>query len=522
MTHFFDGASKELRKNIFLKDGTLFISDAWKGESELIEFIGVARRRDGIFKTEYLSVENFQKSFARHNIDVSPDDEADNNDVRNYAIRLLKTAYEENASDIHIADYGTNGVIQFRCLGMLRLYENLPGTKTQVLMKILYDTFGQQQTTTGFTPRVRQDGRIAKREYLPEQVHSIRVHTEPLECAQADNGTGCLMLLRLLYDRTSATGTLDNRLTMLGYGPSDIERFRLLTERKGTVYIAGQTGHGKSTLLKHIMEAQVEESPEKSLQSIEDPPEYPLIGVKQIMVNPGDPIADPAARSRLYIEAIAGAMRSDPDWLMIGEIRYPDAAVAAIDAALTGHSVWSTIHGGSALGILLRMVSLLNSAHYAAPLEYLCDHNVTAGLIYQCLVPVLCPDCKQPLLETHRKDLEYRQEVLPDNAFDRLRKTVNHSEGVCIRGKGCKTCKNVGFVEQTVAAEVIATNQTLLNYVRNGSTLDAYSYWRNSMGGKTYIEDAISKIEAGILDPRMTELRLGVPLNFDSQERNKC
>lgn len=512
MRTFFEGAGDELRKNMFLEEGTLYISETWFGEPEVISFVGLAKKR-GVINVEYLEIGEFQKRYATRAKDSGlSDSDFAPSELQEYAIKLLHSAYDENASDIHIADYGTYGVIEFRCLGMLRPYTQLPGAKARHLIAVLYGTMSQQGSTTSHTPSVRQDARIARREFLPQKVHSIRVHTEPLECAQAEGGTGCLMLLRLLYDRTMAVGDLTQRLDSLGYTGKDIARFRFLTERSGLTIISGPTGHGKSTLLKHVMEAQAQESPEKAFMSIEDPPEYPLNNVKQVMVATGNIVTDPEARGRNYIDAIAGAMRSDPDVLMIGEIRFPEAAVAAIDAALTGHSVFATLHANNALGIIMRMQSLLNSANYSDPLEYLCDHNVIAGLIYQRLVPVLCSHCKVKLIGSTP---EQRRKAMPDYAYERLKKAVNTPDNVHIRGEGCDQCKQAGFTDQTVAAEVIVTDHTILKHIRRGSIGDAYQYWRGTMRGKTFIEDAVSKIESGLLDPHMTELRLGVPLTFD-------
>ncbi len=156
--------------------------------------------------------------------------------------------------------------------------------------------------------------------------------------------------MRLLYDQTEASGRLRERLSKLGYSVQQINRFSFLTTRSGLTLLSGPTGHGKSTALKHIMECMASENPEKAYMSIEDPPEYPLENVYQSQVNSGYDLST-GERGERYRDAIAGAMRSDPDTLMVGEIRYPDAAVAALDAAQTGHGVWSTImqtlHGAS-------------------------------------------------------------------------------------------------------------------------------------------------------------------------------
>ncbi|MEG1609965.1 MAG: ATPase, T2SS/T4P/T4SS family, partial [Bilophila sp.] len=122
------------------------------------------------------------------------------------------------------------------------------------------------------------------------------------------------------------------------------------------------------------MESMAAENPEKAYITSEDPPEFPLSGVEQVLVstNADRSSVDEKKRGLAYTNAIAGAMRSDPDVLMIGEIRYPEAATAAIDAALTGHGVFVTLHANNAFGIIPRMESLLNAAGYVSPLDHLC------------------------------------------------------------------------------------------------------------------------------------------------------
>jgi type II secretory ATPase GspE/PulE/Tfp pilus assembly ATPase PilB-like protein len=493
---------------MFLDNGILKVSSAWRGTPELMSFYELARRR-GVIEVEFLKAEDFQRSYEDNSRLENTEDK--NSELQAFAKDLIQKAYEQKASDIHIADFGTYGTIEFRCLGMLKKISEMTGDKIQHLIAVIYSTMSSQCSTTSHSPSVYQDARITRREFLPSAVNSIRVHTAPIECSGGD-ADSCFMVLRLLYDSTNASGSLYNRLTCLGYSQPDINRFRFLTERSGLVVVSAPTGHGKTTVLNHTMEAQAFESPEKSFQSIEDPPERTMMGVKQVKVNTSANFDDPESRMREYINALANALRLDPDVLMIGEIRYPDAAVAAIDAALTGHSVWTTLHANNALGIILRMQSLLSKA-YAEPLEYLCDHNVVAGLIYQRLVPVLCPQCKIRLRDLD--DAAYRRSVMPDYTFERLKKAVENPENVHVRGKGCNHCQGVGFTEQTIVAEVIVTDQTILKLIRRESISSAYQYWRTTLHGRTYIQDAIGKIEAGILDPHKTELRLGVPLTFD-------
>ncbi len=509
--NMFRGVSTELAQNMFYDPDTkiVYINSAWKRDVEVSSFVGLAKKR-GAVDIEFLESDIFVQQSAVAKIATG---ETHHSDLQHEARKLFRRAFDAKSSDIHISDYGTHGVVKFRSLGMMHKVADLPGITAKQLIGVIYGTMSQQCTTSSHTPSVRQDARIARREFLPESVHSIRVHTEPIECSQAEGGVGCKMILRLLYDRTKAKGDMASRLKMLGYDDLAVEQFRYLSERTGLIIIAGPTGHGKSTLLKHVMEAQAHDSPEKSFLSVEDPPEYPLVGIDQIMVNTGSSSTDEAEMKQQYISALAGVLRSDLDSLMIGEIRYPEAATAAIDAALSGHTVWATLHANSAIGIIRRMMSRLEADGNSDPLEFLCDSSVTAGLIYQRLVPVLCPNCKLRIPDVKKEDLDV---VLPEYVRNRLIRVINDMDNVFVRNRqGCPHCGSYGFVDQTVAAEIIVTDEAFLQHIRKGNIAAAHEHWITQLKGKSHIQDAIAKIEKGILDPFMTEKRIGVPLTYN-------
>jgi len=504
-TSLIGSVPQDLRGRIVIDGGVVRVSKELQGKASLDSFVSLARRR-GVREITWHKPDEFDAKFRA----VAQFTEGAKSNVQAYAVRLLRDAYECGASDIHITNYGAYGAVQMRRLGLLSDYGQLAAGDSSQLIRAIYETMTEAADST-FSQTERQDGRIVHRKFLPAEVHSVRVHTEPLECAQSENGNGTFMALRLLYDSTKATGTLEERVTALGYTATDASRLRFLTQRTGLTIISGPTGHGKSTLLKHVMESMADENPERNHMSVEDPPEYPLMGTKQIMVNTnGNSAVDPTERGRAYMNAIAGCMRSDPDVLMIGEIRYPEAAGAAIDAALTGHGVWATLHANNGFGIIRRMVSLLNAADYVNPLEYLCDHNVLAGLIYQRLVPQLCPECKVPLQEAQKG-----KHALPGPVFDRLLRVLDDPNGVHVRGDGCAHCRQLGITGQRVAAEVIQTDPTLLSHLRRDDFAKAESYWRHDLKGRSYVAHAVELIGAGQVDPHLAELRLGVPLDFD-------
>jgi type II secretory ATPase GspE/PulE/Tfp pilus assembly ATPase PilB-like protein len=514
MQTILDEAPKEMLSDLSLIDRTLYCSETRKGDPLFISFQSYARRMKAVAEIQFVPAESFRRKYG----ESQPKALMEMSDIQGYATNLIRIARDKKASDIHLSYRGSHGVIKFRCLGMLRDYAKIPSARMQSLIGTYYNTLSMSPSTSTFIPGTRQDSRIVSRKFLPEGVHSVRLHSEPLECAETEGEPGTLMLLRLLDDRTEAKGGLKERLTALGYDAIDIAKFQSLVERTGLTIISGPTGHGKSTLLKHLMDSQALQNPQKSYMSIEDPPEYTFESVYQTRVSTNSNEAvDQHKRDLEYINAIYGAMRSDPDVIMIGEIRYAEAAKAAIVAALTGHGAFATLHANHALGIIMRMKALLDEAKVSDPLEYLGNHNVLSGLVYQRLLPVLCPHCKIPFTSfftASDEEKKHMNKVLPPLTFERLMKTVKDRDQVYILGRGCSECDQLGIVGQTVAAEIIVTDETLLRHVRHGNSDKAYEYWLHEMNGRTYIQHAIEGISQGRLDPYMSELRLGVPLDF--------
>ena len=488
-----------IKKRVALVDGVLHLSNELKGNLEMVSMVETLRRR-GIKDYEFHHPNEFDKMFS-HRVARETTD----NEIQEYAADLIKKARQSDASDIHVIDYGSYTLVQLRVLGLLEDYTQLGAEFGQTLISTIYQSLAKGDASS-FSRLERQDGRIHDRKYLPPSVHSVRVHCEPIECSQSEEGVGTSLALRLLYDGTTASGTLTERLTTLGYFPEQCETFEAQIRRTGLHIISGPTGSGKSTALKHVMESLVTNSPGRSYYSIEDPPEVPMKGVRQVRVGTNSK----QSRSESYSDAVAGAMRGDPDTIMIGEIRYVEAAAAAIEISLTSHACWTTLHASDALGIVTRLASLMVK-DFANPLDHICHDNVLATLVYQRLLPVLCPECKIRMFSGSREKLG---QYIPTDVLKRLMEVCDDMDGVYVRGPGCETCKQRGVVSRTVAAEVIDMDQEMLRRLRKGNYSDASDYWLNDKKGTTYLNNAVTLIKNGQVDPSMAEEQLGVPLNF--------
>lgn len=513
-----------MRGRLALMESGLVASEELQGTLPLIN-LASQLRAVGVANVEFVPASRFDADFAR----FASRSGIGENEIQQLAIDLLARAYECGATDIHLAHMGTHVRSRFRVLGLLRDDQEYDADTGARMIRAIYEHLGAAQDAPAFDVNSRLDGRIINRDYLPQGLYSVRIHSEPIECDGAPDGKGTFMPLRLLRDTTGASGSLEERLGKLGYTCEEVtlydnegharraraqtDIFRELSARTGIVFISGPTGSGKSTALAHCMEALIEERPGDNFLSIEDPPEKPIKGMYQIPVisKEGD------ERGDAYTNAIAGTNRDDTDTVMIGEIRYAEAALATVEVALSGNAVWATIHAADALGIIQRLDVQLR-ALVANPLQVVCDPIVLSGLVFQRLVPKLCPHCRIPLRE-------YRN-VISRDCLARLRRAIPEDmifggargEGVFVRGHGCEHCKDSGhpgLYRQTVVAEVVALDARLLALLRERRREEARRYWLTELHGMTYLEHARHLIATGILGPMITEEMLAMPIDAD-------
>ena len=495
-----------IRDRVFLDSGILYVSEELQGKPELVQFIAINRVRGNKIFT-YLPPEEFNEK--NNELNKSKDIDATNdNEVEKVIKKILNAAYSKHASDIHVLDKGAYTIVRTRIHGQLIDFETYPKELGKAVQRVFYSK-SSSTSRPEMSVEHRLESRIVGSDILPKAIHSARLHTEPTETQPREKAAS--MFLRLLYDSTKASGTLEQRMGQLGFTEQQIRTLRYLTARTGLVVLSGPTGHGKSTALVHLMESMAAENPGKCFVSVEDPPEYPIRGVIQFLVSTAtDEESSLEELAKRYNDAIAGTMRSDLDVCMIGEMRYPETVKAAINIAMSGHSVYSTFHANNALGIVSRMVNFLTSAgaSYQEALETVCDVNVLAGLVYQRLLPVLCPECKRKMTQGD----EYPEDI-------KTRLAGKGIEEFYVVGPGCSHCNKMGIVGQTVAAEVIAVDPEMLALLRTPGTgiQQAREYWLQDKQGQTYVQHAIELIRQGLVDPIRAEERLGVPIDFETQ-----
>jgi type II secretory ATPase GspE/PulE/Tfp pilus assembly ATPase PilB-like protein len=427
------------------------------------------------------------------------------------AAKLFEEVAREGASDIHIRKHENFADVFIRVDGHLRHHAQWHGDYAYQLCRTIYGAIADI-AETNFNPHQPQAARIANAEMLPESLYGIRIASLP-------KVGGFFMALRLLYDDTGVEqGGMTQRLKNLGYSKVQTDVIRYMRERpSGINILAGPTGSGKSTTQKHVLEALAIEHPELNIMTVEDPPEYPMLGVVQVPVMAAGGSSDQGnqeKRQEAFGDTIRAVLRSDPDIIMIGEIRDAESAHLALQAAMTGHQVWTTLHANSSFAIISRMVDLLGG-QINNPLNVIADNSSLTGLMFQRLITRLCPYCSVPLneVDADMRGTEFKRVLY------RLSQLANfESNDVTIRFKsleGCEHCNYKGEKGRTVLAETVAPDPEMLRLIRENPTLSpAQHYWLNTQQGKTIIRHALEKIEKGEIDASSAENALG-PLNYD-------
>lgn len=410
-------------------------------------------------------------------------------DMQREALDLFVDAVTAKASDIHIRVHKERCTILFRVNNDLTTVRQEPSAWGSALCSAIYHSLADVSDAT-FEPGNRQDARIASRKALPEGLDGIRVATTP----QVD---GYIMVLRLLYDASGASTNLAD----LGFSEAQTARVQILKRRPtGINIVSGPTGSGKSTTLQRILIKLIEETRgRKHVITVEDPPEYPIPGAVQTPVTNAQTEERRAAE---FQKAIKGAMRVDPDIMMIGEMRDQPSARLAIQAALTGHQVWATLHANGAFFIPERLLDL------GVTKDLIMEPSVVSGLMGQRLLRTLCEHCKVPMRDAFSAYRD-RGEDVEMNDIERVVAAVGTQDGVFVTGAGCSHCRKTGSAGRTVVAEVVSTDYTIMGLIREGKTNEAIEYWRREHRGMTLRDHALLKVRSGLVDPLSAEAIVG-------------
>ena len=385
------------------------------------------------------------------------DDTADVREIANqppvirYVNTLLHDAYEAGASDIHIESTRGGATARVRVDGVLAPTNEPPRRLHAAVvsrLKLLADLDISER-------RRPQDGRIRVRVENTELY--LRVSTVPTVYGES-------VVLRLL-DR----GTRPVDLTALGMPDTILREMAIAIDRPhGMVLVTGPTGSGKTTTLYSALRRR--DIRAEKVVTVEDPVEYQLEGVTQVPVHRQAGVT--------FASALRSILRQDPDVVMIGEMRDTETAEIAIQASMTGHLVFSTLHTNDAIGALPRLFDL-----GIAP--YLVAATLTA-ILAQRLVRIACPGCKSPE--------EPRDEVL----------VMQHTVAPEVRGanfvraNGCTACRGTGFKGRIGIFELVSVGDALRAAIARGAPRAELQALADARGYRPMVADGIAKAATGI------------------------
>jgi general secretion pathway protein E len=408
--------------------------------------------------------------------------------------RIVAEAAALGASDVHIRVLDSHTEVKVRVNGRMREFAKEPANEGQEIIRAAF-AVSSGQGAGGTDSTFQQGAMFPKSGLLPGNVEMLRLQYTP-----TSDQRGALVM-RLKYIGKSNETDVDG----LGYSPqqaADLKNMRLKTN--GMYIFAGKVSSGKTTTLQRCLNAMyLDKKREISIYAAEDPRELELMGAIQAQISAGGKSVD------AFKEAMKAALRSDPNVIVLGEIRSEELTSMAVEAAKTGHALWSTVHAGSALGILNRLINL------GADREDLKDPRTVGGLIYQRLIGVLCPSCKIPLPRAIAEGA-----IEPDLAMRLLRLTGQSEHDLYCRGPGCSSCF-MGLAGRTVVAETIRPDSRLLETYMDSSRMAAEKYWitpreEGGLGGAPVLHHALVKTGAGIVD--INEVQEEVDL-LESYER---
>jgi len=372
-------------------------------------------------------------------------------------IRLVNTiitqAIVERASDIHVEPQKDHVRIRYRVDGILLEKQKLPhNIQAGVLSR-----FKIMSNMDIAERRKPQDGRISLR--IDNKAIDFRVSSLPTIYGEK-------IVLRIL-DKSSAMVPLEN----LGFLNDTLTVFNnVISQPYGMVVISGPTGAGKTTTLYSVLNRL--NTSGKNIVTVEDPVEYQMDGLNQVQVN--------IKADMTFANGLRSILRQDPNIVLIGEIRDGETAQIAIEAALTGHLVLSTLHTNDAPSVATRMIDM--------GIEPFLIASSLIGATAQRLARKICPDCKEPY-------------VPPASALEGLGLTTRGKlEDVTFyKGVGCPKCGGSGYHGRTGIHEMMKVDDELRGLILHKASARDMSLAARSHGMRTLLEDALVKAREGII-----------------------
>lgn len=368
---------------------------------------------------------------------------------------IFKDAVELKASDIHFEPQEEEVVVRFRIDGVLHeaarikkeYFENILNRLKVTAHLRIDEHFAMQDGAIRFA----EDGRETE----------MRVSVVPTI-------DGEKVVIRLLSEYIKRFGLSD-----LGLGSKDQEKIiKAVKKPFGMVLVVGPTGSGKTTTLYSILKTI--NSPEINITTIEDPVEYKLEGANHIQVNPAAGIT--------FVKGLRSIVRQDPDVILVGEIRDRDTAEIAVNAALTGHLLFSTFHANDAPTAIPRLLEMkIEPFLIASTLEI---------VIAERLARRICESCRYSVAYEAKK----LKKLLPD-----YEKYFSNGEATLYQGKGCGSCHQTGYKGRIGIFELMVISREMKDLILKDPSVDQIWQLAKKEGDKSLFEDGLEKVKAGLI-----------------------
>jgi general secretion pathway protein E len=366
--------------------------------------------------------------------------------------QMLVRALESRASDVHIEPFENQLKVRYRIDGILHEMESPPRQfKAAVISRI--KILAQLNIAER---RLPQDGRIKVR--LAGKDMDLRIATVPTLYGES-------VVIRLLE-----RGQIFTQLDTLGFPSSILDYFNeMILKPHGMILVTGPTGSGKTTTLYGAL--QKINDPGKKIITIEDPVEYQLSGVNQIQVKPQIGLT--------FANGLRSIVRQDPDVIMVGEIRDSETAEIAIQAALTGHLVFSTLHTNDAAGAISRLLEM-------GVQDYLLSSSLL-GVLAQRLVRRLCPKCRKEVpftgFDADEPELKFRNGDAPETVWE---------------AAGCDACSDTGYRGRVGIFELLPVTSEICKIIVQRADAGTIRNLAVQQGMKLLREDGWDKVRAGV------------------------
>ena len=428
----------------------------------------------GMFSEESLVTESVDVTLDR-SVDTSVDIMAgEDAPIIRLVNRMIVEAVRSRASDIHIEPMADRVVLRYRIDGVCHVRDNLPKRMQAALLARLKLVAGMNIAER----RVPQDGRIM----MPVDSEQIDFRVSACPAYHGES-----IVLRILRPESVKVG-----LQNLGFEADSLEEFnRIIRRPNGIFLVTGPTGSGKTTTLYSALD--VLNRPDRKIITAEDPVEYNFTGINQCQVRES---------IGLTFQSILRAMlRQAPNIVLVGEIRDREVAEIAVQAALTGHLVFSTLHTNDAASAITRLLDMGVKPFLVA--------SAIQAVMSQRLIRILCDHCKEPDTEPDRRLLR-----LVDISNDDLEKHTIY------RPVGCGHCGNVGFFGRKAIFELMCLNSEIRELAFKRATIGEIRDAATRSGMRGLLADGKIKILRGVTTPgevaRFAQAETAAPVDIDA------